>query len=317
MEIKNDMLNQLHEFVIKYGKIPNAFDFHKKSDDVIYTTYGIKKLFGGWNKYLESGGYTVKCNRDSKKMSDHEVAELLKQQLLDYYNEHNELPELRTFNNNKGYKWTKHVILSVFGTWNNYLKYCGFDAYSSGARLDYRDNNKLLELLRNAIESTNSLDRDILHATGIPSRPTYVGKFGSWQNAIRLCGYDLRSFKYSTPSVADDGHDCDSVGEAIIDNWLYKRNIPHELHVKYKVDGSNCSTCDFVVGNVYIEYTESQYIDRISRKYIDKLDKKRIWCNQLGVKLVEIDSKTKIDSILYDTFITNQAELKPCELLEP
>ena len=317
MEIRNDMLDQLHRFVIKYGKTPTASDFNKKNDDVAYSTHRIIKLFGGWNKYLESGGYTVKCNRDSRKMSDHEVAELLKQQLLDYYNEHSELPELRTFTNNKGYKWTKHTILSVFGTWNNYLKYCGFDAYSPGTRMEYRDKGDLLELLRKAIESTNSLDRDVLHATGIPSRPTYVGKFGSWQNAIRLCGYDLRSFKYGTTCIADDGHKCDSIGEVIIDNWLYKRNIYHELHVKYNVNGSNCSTCDFVVGNVYIEYTESQYIDRISYKYIDKLNKKRTWCDQLGVRLIEIDSKTKIDGILYDIFITNQEELKPCELLEP
>ncbi len=62
--------------------------------------------------------------------------------------------------------------------------------------------------------------------------------FGSWNNAIQAAGFELnRSHEHRmykrVRTIATDGHRCDSISEAIIDNWLSERKIPHMRDISY------------------------------------------------------------------------------------
>jgi hypothetical protein len=49
----------------------------------------------------------------------------------------------------------------------------------------------------------------------------YQQRFGSWNNAIRLAGFEPNSVIFSKKFLAKDGHVCDSYAEKIIDDWLF------------------------------------------------------------------------------------------------
>jgi len=301
------MIEQLVTFFNTHGRLPRNKDYNNLG--LKYGQWSIVKEFGSWNNYLSN--ITDRVTRNTYKLDD-DVKKDMIQQGIDYYNKHELQPSERTFKAKDGYRWTKQPILNVFGSWNNYTEECGLGRYNGGSRVSYRSDDRLLDILRKAIDSAGTVDRDVLALYNIPSRPTYISRFGSWSKAVELSGYTINSSNFGTPKISNDGHECDSIGEYILDNWLYSHNILHEIHVKYPVEGSNGSTCDFICGNIYIEYTESQYNPRIMVKYITKLQKKREWCRELGVTLVEIDSKKCINDVLNNIW----GEVKQGELLE-
>lgn len=57
---------------------------------------------------------------------------------------------------------------------------------------------------------------------------------------------------FANKHIAIDGHKCDSLAEKIIDDWLYARKIKHQRSVPYP--GNEKFTCDFVIGNKWIEF---------------------------------------------------------------
>lgn len=84
--------------------------------------------------------------------------------------------------------------------------------------------------------------------------------FGSWNNAVLAAGFqpnrshENRMYK-RIMTKAKDGHFCDSISEAIIDNWLNKNNISHERDVSYPNTYHKADWAVFI-GNkkIFIEY---------------------------------------------------------------
>lgn len=302
MDKREELLEDLNNYVILNGKPPTVSNFHMNRSLFRYGEWTIIKIFGSWNNFIESGGYmNTRYVPKTNNTEDTECIKIeIKKQVEDYINRYGIYPQLRTFCNHSGYKYTKHIVIKVFGSWNNMLEYCGIERYNSGSYIKYRDNNHLLSLLRNAIEVCKTTDRDILHEYGVPTRQLYNARFGSWANALRLCGVDLKQFRYSNKKIAEDGHVVDSVGEEIIDNWLYKHNIRHETQVRYSINRRY--TCDFVIDDIYIEYTEAQYIPKLIDTYSKRMEKKREMASMMGVILIEIDSKKKINDMLSEVF---------------
>ena len=66
---------------------------------------------------------------------------------------------------------------------------------------------------------------------------TYTGKwykasFGSWLKALvasEVLSDGTRRTSYGTMTVAKDGHDCRSLAEKTIDDWLFAHGIEHEI----------------------------------------------------------------------------------------
>ena len=106
--------------------------------------------------------------------------------------------------------------------------------------------------------------------------------FGSWNNAIRLAGFDQNPVLFAKKFTAVDGHKCDSFSEKIIDDWLCEKGIKHGRHVSY---GKTKMTADFTIGDVRIEFfglagEQIQYDKTIQRK--------RAFCAQETLWLIEI-----------------------------
>jgi hypothetical protein len=71
----------------------------------------------------------------------------------------------------------------------------------------------------------------------------------------------------------------------IIDNWLTKHGILHEKEVQYP--GSKY-VADWKIGNALVEYFG---LARDSMRYDASIAKKRQYCKDIGLLLIEIYSK--------------------------
>ena len=76
--------------------------------------------------------------------------------------------------------------------------------------------------------------------------------FGNWNNAITAAGFIPNPVLFAKRQKACDGHECDSFAEKIIDDWLYKKHIPHKRSIRYP--NSQKLTADFVTKSQWIEF---------------------------------------------------------------
>jgi len=110
----------------------------------------------------------------------------------------------------------------------------------------------------------------------------YKRRFGSWNNAIKLAGFEPNQVIFSKKFIAKDSHVCDSFAEKIIDDWLSKNNIKHERNIPYP---NRKMTADFAVGDVRIEYFGLRGLNKIYDKIIKRKQK---LCQKEKLKLIEI-----------------------------
>lgn len=118
-----------------------------------------------------------------------------------------------------------------------------------------------------------------------------VVAFGSWNNAIKAAGFvanrshDDRMYK-RVNAKALDGHLCDSISELLIDNWLYKNNIPHSRDASYpnthhKADWEILSQNQ----KTFIEYFS---LANDSPRYDRAIEEKKKLCSKNKIKLIPI-----------------------------
>jgi len=110
----------------------------------------------------------------------------------------------------------------------------------------------------------------------------YQKLFGSWNNAIKLAGFEPNQVVFSKRYTAKDNHVCDSFAEKIIDDWLFKNKIEHKKNYPYQ---ETKMTADFAVGRIRIEYFG---LAGSNRNYDLIINKKRKLCEAKGLKLIEI-----------------------------
>jgi hypothetical protein len=115
-----------------------------------------------------------------------------------------------------------------------------------------------------------------------------IWAFGSWNNALEKAGlepnrsHSQRMYK-RTSTVALDGHNCDSISEATIDNWLTKQKILHSRDVPYP---GTRHRADWGIGNkIFVEYFG---LANDSPRYDRSIREKRALCKKKGIQLVEI-----------------------------
>lgn len=81
---------------------------------------------------------------------------------------------------------------------------------------------------------------------------------------------------------AKDGHLCDSISEAIIDNWLVDHGIAHERDARYSATHHRA---DWRIGAVFVEYFG---LAEDSPRYDRAVIRKRGLCVRYGIPLVEL-----------------------------
>ena len=87
-----------------------------------------------------------------------------------------------------------------------------------------------------------------------------------------------------TRTKARDGHVCDSVSEALIDNWLHQHKISHARDAKYPTT-KHRADWSIQDGKVFIEYFG---LAKDSPRYDREVKIKKNLCRKNKIKLIEI-----------------------------
>ncbi len=112
--------------------------------------------------------------------------------------------------------------------------------------------------------------------------------FGSWNDTLKRLGmqpyrsHENRMYR-RTRTIAQDGHRCDSVSEALIDNWMTENNIVHEKDLHYPTINHKADWR--LQSNVFVEYFG---LANDSPRYDRSILEKRKICKRLGITLVEL-----------------------------
>lgn len=110
--------------------------------------------------------------------------------------------------------------------------------------------------------------------------------FGSWNNAIKIAGFIPNPVLFAKKQRAYDGHQCDSLAEKIIDDWLNEKNIKHERNIKYP--GNLKLTVDFVTRHYWIEFFG---LTGIIKKYDALVKEKQKIAKKYKLPLMELYPK--------------------------
>jgi hypothetical protein len=131
----------------------------------------------------------------------------------------------------------------------------------------------------------------ILHLWKMQSAERYKEKFGSWLEAL-IAAEVLSNNCYPTGKgtrcLARDGHECRSLEERQIDDWLYDAGIPHAIEPAYpyhpKLNPNERSRADWEVNGVFIEYWGLVG----DKDYDRRMRVKRKLAKENGILLLEI-----------------------------
>lgn len=136
--------------------------------------------------------------------------------------------------------------------------------------------------------------------------------FGSWNNAITAAGFQpnrshsQRMYK-RTKTRASDGHLCDSVSEALVDNWLTENSIFHERDVSYPETHHKTDWAIFIGSRkIFIEYFG---LANDSPRYDRAIRKKRELCRKHKLTLIEIYPWDLYPEVRFDTKLKNELKI--------
>jgi hypothetical protein len=94
---------------------------------------------------------------------------------------------------------------------------------------------------------------------------------------------------------AKDGHVCDSVSEALIDNWLFDHEIPHERNAKYP---ETKHRADWKIQNG--DFVEYFGLAKDSPRYDRSVGQKQKLCRQHNINLVSLYPSDLYPKIVLD-----------------
>lgn len=116
-----------------------------------------------------------------------------------------------------------------------------------------------------------------------------IRSFGSWNKAMETAdlvphrSHDHQMYR-RTRTKALDGHVCDSISEALIDNWLTQNNIPHTRDTHYPTTNHRA---DWSIknGKVFVEYFG---LAKDSPRYDRAVKEKQKICKKNHIRLIEV-----------------------------
>jgi len=126
----------------------------------------------------------------------------------------------------------------------------------------------------------------------MPTYEQYVEKFGSWLNALNqaklIDDKSLRS-TFGYRCIAIDGHECYSLSEKFIDDWLFNNDVEHDKEPKYPYhplyNPSRNRRADWQVNEDFIEY--AGLMGRA--EYTEKMIEKQKLAIELGIRLIILE----------------------------
>lgn len=255
--VRNIELDELKltEFIENYkqenGFVPalNKFYISKGSP---YSKGVILNYYGSVNEMYRKLGYELNDTRKTVKISNNKLLEDLLVTIYKYRT--TDRDELRQYAPDTIYD--RAVYERIFGSWTNAAKEAGFRNENRALMAEYTDYNgeEPIEFLKLKIgkngEFTEKQNEFILkRKASYTSIKKYFKKNNFFKIIIgeRINDISMQPIKM----LANDGHICDSNSEKIVDNFLFEKNIKHEVHGKYP---NSIREFDFKINNLYIEY---------------------------------------------------------------
>lgn len=165
------------------------------------------------------------------------------------------------------------------------LKYCSL---SCRRVAEGYTNEQLIGIIR---ENVKRLGRVPARREVMKIVDACVRRFGTWNNAIIAAGFapnrsDSQRMYKRTNTKASDGHLCDSISEALIDNWLFSHKISHQRNACYPTTNHKADWAIEVNGQkVFIEYFG---LAKDSKRYDRDLNRKKELCKESVIPLIEI-----------------------------
>lgn len=141
----------------------------------------------------------------------------------------------------------------------------------------------------------------------IPMQPAavYERVFGSWLGALVASGLlatPAWRTAFGTRCLAEDGHECESLAEKTVDDWLSRRGVAHERAPRYpQAEGvASVMIADWAVGGALVEYWGLQGQEDYDAKIVEK----RRLAKSAGIRLIEIPPSdlANPDSVLTEKF---------------
>ena len=165
------------------------------------------------------------------------------------------------------------------------IKYCSMKC--RGRVKPKHARQKLINIIRQKVKELQRIPA----RREMKESKTCQKNFGSWNNAIIAAGFhpnrshSQRMYK-RTNTKALDGHLCDSVSEALIDNWLTKNKISHERDVSYPETNHKADWSIFVERKkIFIEYFG---LANDSPRYDRTMKEKKGLCRKNKISLIAI-----------------------------
>lgn len=143
-------------------------------------------------------------------------------------------------------------------------KYCSRKCKNLGESISAED---LIDKIKDFVKKKGRIPfkQEFIHSHAARLR------FGTWNKAIKIAGFDPNPVMFSKKYIANDGDKCDSLAEKIIDDYLFARHIAHVRNFPYP--GSNRFTVDFKVGDFWIElFGLSGQLERYDELMLQKLE---------------------------------------------
>lgn len=178
-------------------------------------------------------------------------------------------------------------------------KYCSMICYGHS-----RKKYTLEELIEKLKQKSILFGRMPAKREVKPLADACVNAFGSWNNAILAAGlkpnrsHSQRMYRRMN-TTAKDGHACDSISEAIVDNWLTDHRIKHARDASYP---STHHKADWDIGGTFVEYFG---LAKDSPRYDRAIKTKRDLCRKHNIPLVEIYPEDIYPSIILESKLNN------------
>ena len=128
----------------------------------------------------------------------------------------------------------------------------------------------------------------------MPLYKFYVSEFGSWFKALIQAGVlegGTQRLFFGTRCLANDGHECASIAEKTIDDWMTNLKINHHKEPLYPYDQElnpeGKLRADWLVENTLIEY--AGLMNR--KEYSEKISRKRLLAEKHGIELIIVTAE--------------------------
>ena len=172
------LLSELQRLANKLDRSPKQKDMEKMGD-YSHSTY--ISHFGSWNEALNEANLEINkmCNIGKDEMMS---------ELKRVYLNLNRVPTV--YDMKEHGKYAVSTYSRYFGSWNEALSSCGFDL---NMRSDI-STNKLLDEIHRLFEQLNRVPtQDEMYDMGKYSVDVYQNRFGTWNNAVKEAGLEIRT----------------------------------------------------------------------------------------------------------------------------